>query len=63
MAFPVAAPKQNFVLAFLQQTFGPLKLWQWLAIVVFILYLDRQGIVDVPLIGGQKKVVRNIRRK
>ena len=62
MAFPTVAPKQNGIQAFFNMSVGPLKLWQVLAIVALMFFLDRQGIIDVPLIGGQKKAVRRIRR-
>ena len=58
MAFQVQSNK-NFVCNLLHQKYGPLQLWQWLGIVALILYLDRKNIIDLPLIGGQKKVIRN----
>ena len=61
MAFPVA-PRQNGIQGLINMSVGPLKLWQVLAIVALLFFLDRQGIVDVPLIGGQKRAVRRIRR-
>tara|TARA_B100001094_G_C18164224_1_gene791087 strand:- start:456 stop:626 length:171 start_codon:yes stop_codon:yes gene_type:complete len=50
---------------FLYNDVGPLKIWQWIAIVALLFFLDRQGIVNVPLIGGQKggRITKKIRKR
>jgi hypothetical protein len=44
---------QNDVFKMFEMQLGPLKLWQWLALVALLFLLDKQGIIDVPLIGNQ----------
>jgi len=49
----IHASEQNEFFKIFTTQLGPLKLWMWLAIVVLLFLLDRQGVIDVPLIGNK----------
>ena len=57
-------PVQKVVeLSVFQKEYFGIKGWMWLVgIVVGLIILDKQGIVDVPLIGGNKKALRRLKR-
>lgn len=46
----------------LEEEFLGFKLYILVLIVALLLILECKGVVDVPLIGGNKKAIRRIRR-